>query len=93
MSELNLTKEELFLEIRAMMVKLFELEEEDITPQAQLFTDLDLDSIDAIDMVVQLQKRTGKKISPESFKTVKTVQDVVDAVYALLHAETAGTSA
>lgn len=82
-----MTREELFEEIKAMMIKLFELEEEDITPEANLFTDLDLDSIDAIDMVVQLQKRTGKKIAPEQFKSVKTVQDVVDAVYKLMQTE------
>ena len=38
------------------------------------------DSIDAIDMIVHLQKKTGNKIKPEEFKAVRTVQDVVDAV-------------
>ena len=50
----------------------------------KLYEDLELDSIDAIDMVVQLQKKVGKKIKPEEFKAVRTVQDVVDAVAGLL---------
>ena len=79
-------KEEILAEIKSLLVKQFELEEEQITPEANLFTDLDLDSIDAIDMVVFLQKKTGKKFSPEQFKTVRTVNDVVEVVYQITHA-------
>lgn len=78
-------KEEIYAEVRSMLVKLFEVDEADITPEAKLFEDLDLDSIDAIDMVVHLQKRTGKKFAPEQFKAVRTVQDIVEAVYTLTH--------
>lgn len=56
----------------------------EITLDAQLYQDLELDSIDAIDLVVHLQKLTGKKIKPEEFKTVRSVADVVDAVERLL---------
>ncbi|MDT3662825.1 MAG: acyl carrier protein [Anaerobiospirillum sp.] len=79
-------KDEIFAEIKAMLVKQFELEPEQITLEANLFTDLDLDSIDAIDMVVYLQKKTGKKFSPEQFKTVRTINDVVEVVYQITHA-------
>lgn len=79
-------KDEIFAEIKAMLVKQFELEEEQITLESNLFTDLDLDSIDAIDMVVYLQKKTGKKFSPEQFKTVRTINDVVEVVYQITHA-------
>lgn len=79
-------KDEIFAEIKAMLVKQFELDPEQITPEANLFTDLDLDSIDAIDMVVYLQKKTGKKFSPEQFKTVRTINDVVEVVYQITHA-------
>jgi acyl carrier protein len=65
---------------------LFEVDEEAITPEARLYQDLDLDSIDAIDLVVHLQKLTGKKIKPEEFKSVRSVNDVVDAVERLLAA-------
>ena len=79
-------KDEIFAEIKAMLVNKFELEPEQITLEANLFTDLDLDSIDAIDMVVYLQKKTGKKFSPEQFKTVRTINDVIEVVYQITHA-------
>ena len=73
-------QETLYQEVSALLIKLFELDPEIITPQARLYEDLDLDSIDAVDMVVNLQKKTGHKIKPETFKAVRTVQDIVDVV-------------
>lgn len=52
--------------------------------ESHLYQDLELDSIDAVDSVVRLQKLTGKKIKPEEFKTVRTITDVVEAVAQLL---------
>lgn len=75
-------------EVSALLVKLFEVAPEDIHPEAKLYEDLELDSIDAVDMIVHLQKKTGKKIRPETFKSVRTVQDVVNAVEQLLHETT-----
>ncbi|MBW5891673.1 acyl carrier protein [Pectobacterium polaris] len=77
-------KNEIYQEITGLLVKLFELDTDDIKPESRLYEDLELDSIDAVDMVVHLQKRIGRKISPEIFKSVRTVQDVVDAVEDLL---------
>ena len=68
------------------MVALFDTPPEAITPEACLVEDLDLDSIDAIDLIVKLQELTGRKMKPEDFKTVRTVSDVVDRVYNLIHA-------
>ncbi|HAS1060294.1 TPA: acyl carrier protein [Enterobacter cloacae] len=73
-------QETLYQEVSALLIKLFELDPELITPQARLYEDLDLDSIDAVDMVVNLQKKTGHKIKPETFKAVRTVQDIVEVV-------------
>ncbi|WP_340609684.1 acyl carrier protein [Xenorhabdus bharatensis] len=80
-------KQQIYQEILQLLVKLFELSPEDITPNSRLYEDLELDSIDAVDMVVHLQKKTGRKIKPEAFKSVRTVQDVVDAVEQLLQEE------
>ncbi|MBP1131733.1 acyl carrier protein [Serratia sp. PL17] len=77
-------KQEIYLQIQALLVKLFELDADDIKPESRLYEELELDSIDAVDLVVHLQKTTGKKIKPEMFKSVRTVQDVVDAIDALL---------
>ena len=68
-----------------MLAQLFELDEEDVKPESKLFEELELDSIDAVDLVVKLQKQIGKKILPEDFKSVRTVQDVVDVVDRLVN--------
>ncbi|MCU6681017.1 MULTISPECIES: acyl carrier protein [Leclercia] len=77
-------QESIYQEVTSLLIKLFEIAPEEITPEARLYEDLELDSIDAVDMIVHLQKKTGKKIKPETFKSVRTVQDVVDAVEQLL---------
>ena len=75
-----MTKQEIQDEIINSIAQLFELEVSDIHPESKLYEDLDLDSIDSIDLVVHLQKIAGVKIDPESFKSVRTVADVDDAV-------------
>ncbi len=45
--------------------------------ESNLASDLDVDSIDAIDLVVKIKELTGKQVNPEDFKNVRTVQDVV----------------
>ena len=84
MSEMT-SQEEIFTQLKAIMVDLFEINEVDIRLDASLYDDLDLDSIDAIDMVVRLQAIVGKKIEPEDFKNARIVQDVVDAMHKLIH--------
>ncbi|MDF8329818.1 acyl carrier protein [Aeromonas salmonicida] len=79
-----MTRDDIFAQIKTALVELFEVDEEVITPEARLYQDLELDSIDAIDLVVHLQKLTGKKIKPDEFKSVRSVNDVVDAVERLL---------
>ncbi len=69
-----------YQEIAELLVNLFELSPERIHAEARLYEDLELDSIDAVDMVVHLQKKIGHKINPEQFKMVHTVQDVVNVV-------------
>jgi acyl carrier protein len=76
-------KELILAKLKGFLVDLFEVPEEDITLQARLSEDLDLDSIDAVDLVVKLQELTGQRIKPDEFKSVRTVQDVVDRVYEL----------
>ncbi|MCQ8227289.1 MULTISPECIES: acyl carrier protein [Pantoea] len=82
-----MNKDEIYQEVASLLTSLFEIEPDDIRPDARLYEDLELDSIDAVDMVVHLQKRTGRKIKPETFRAVRTVQDVVDAVDQLMRDE------
>lgn len=79
------SKEEIFSKIVSIFEELFETDPALVTLDANLYGDLDIDSIDAVDLVIELRKMTGKKIQPEDFKSVRTVQDVVDQVYSLLN--------
>ncbi len=79
------SKEDIYLKVVSIFEELFEIEAQKITLEANLYQDLDIDSIDAIDLVVELKNMTGKKMQPEDFRSVRTVQDVVDQVYKLLN--------
>ena len=79
-----MTKNELFDRIVTILHDSFEIEPARITPEARLYDDLDIDSIDAVDLIVQLKPLLGSSLKPEAFKTVRTVQDVVDVVHGLL---------
>jgi len=78
------TKDKVFEMLRTILIEDFEIEADDITHDANLYEDLDLDSIDAVDLVVKLREQTGKKIEPQDFKLVRTVDDVLEAVAKLL---------
>ena len=79
--KLNHSKEEIFNELKTILNELFEVDAAQITLDAKLYEDLDLDSIDAVDLIVRLQTMTGRKFNPEEFKSVRTVSDVVDIIY------------
>ena len=81
------TQADIFAQLKQILIDTFEAEEDAITLDAQLYQDLDIDSIDAVDLVVQLRELTGQKIKPEDFKNVRTVRDVVEAIEALLAAK------
>jgi acyl carrier protein len=78
----NASRDEVFSVLAGYLHELFEVPQGKITLDARLYEDLDLDSIDAVDLVVKLQNYTGKKIDASEFKAVRTVGDVVDRVHA-----------
>jgi acyl carrier protein len=79
------TKEDVYQQLEQILMEDFEIDAEEIKLDANLYQDLDLDSIDAVDLVVKLREITGKKISPDAFKAVRTVEDVVNEVFKLVH--------
>jgi acyl carrier protein len=81
------TREEIFAILRDALVELFELSPERISLNANLYEDLEIDSIDAVDLIDHIKRQTGKKIAAEAFKTVRTVGDVVEAVYQMVNAQ------
>ena len=79
-----MTKEEILDRLREVLVATFQLDPATVTPEANLFTDLDLDSIDAVELAIQLQSITGRRVKAEEFREIRTVQDVVNAVHQML---------
>ena len=79
-----MTKAEIEQKIKDILVSDFEVDAAKLTPDVNLFTDLDLDSIDAVDLVVRLQQAVKKKVNPEDFRKIRTLGDVVDAVEKLV---------
>ncbi|MBO1256749.1 acyl carrier protein [Alteromonas sp. 5E99-2] len=75
---MNAQKEKILEQIKTILVDLFELDEAAIVPEAKLYEDLDIDSIDAVDLLIDLKKTIDVDISSEQFNDVKTIQDVVD---------------
>ena len=74
------SKNEIFDYLVDALNEMFEIDKADITLEANLYEDLDIDSIDAVDLMLKLKDLTGEKISPEDFKNVRTVKDVVTAI-------------
>lgn len=74
------TREEVLSAIADVLVAEFELDRAKLVPEARLFEDLDLDSIDAVDLVVRLQQQTGLKVKAEDFKAIRTLGDVADVI-------------
>ncbi len=79
-----MTDEHILEKLKAILSEAFEISPERVVPEAMLFEELDLDSIDAVDLAIKLQELTGKRIKPEDFKTVRSIGDVVTTVKQLL---------
>ncbi|MDA0911548.1 MAG: acyl carrier protein [Proteobacteria bacterium] len=77
---MNTSKAQIHHELQGIFAELFELDPQNVTLEARLYEDLDLDSIDAVDLIVYLQSKTDKQFKPEEFKSVKTVNDIVTII-------------
>ncbi|HGK7303131.1 MULTISPECIES: acyl carrier protein [Stenotrophomonas] len=84
-----MTKNELLERITSILNDSFDIDPAGIRPESRLYEDLDIDSIDAVDLIVQLKPLLGRNLQPEAFKSVRTVQDIVDVVHALLPGQAA----
>ncbi|MBO4619861.1 MAG: hypothetical protein J5654_07090 [Victivallales bacterium] len=85
-----MTREEIIQHVNAVFVDQFEIEETRLVPDAQLFTDLGLDSLDIVDLLVELHKSIGVALrNNEEIRNVRTLGDVYDFLekYAREHPE------
>ena len=78
------SKEEIFVKLCQILETEFEIDKSLLKEDANLFDDLDLDSIDIVDIAVRLQQYTEKRLSPEEFKQIKTINDIVETLYTLM---------
>ena len=82
-------KQQILDRITVILQESFGIAGERVLPAARLGEDLDIDSIDAVDLIVQLKPLLGRNLQPEAFKAVRTVQDIVDVVHGLLPGQAA----
>lgn len=75
-----MTEQEIQKILTDALVELFEADESKITPETHLYQDLEIDSIDAIDLIDHIKRQTGYKLQAEDFRNVRTVADVIEAV-------------
>ncbi len=79
-----MNREQIYQALSQNLQELFDVAPEKIKPEARLYEDLDIDSIDAVDLIVKMSQLTGKRVEPEMFKSVRTIDDVVSALEAAL---------
>lgn len=72
-----MTRDEILSELQSSLKEMFDIDPKDVTPQANLRDDLDLDSIDAIDLAVRLKTLLGRRVELSVLKELRTVQDVI----------------
>lgn len=82
-----MSRDEVYQHIASYLTESFEVPADKVSPDARLYEDLDLDSIDAVDLIVKLQDLTQQKFRPEDFRAVRTVADVVDRIDAMASAQ------
>lgn len=80
---MNHSKDDILQHINLVLIKLFELDADQLVPEAKLYEDLDIDSIDTIDLLIELKKFVGKNIDPQAFKNASTIDDVANIIHQL----------
>jgi acyl carrier protein len=85
----GMSGDDLYTWVVDLLAEMFELDKSELTADSNLYADLDIDSIDAVDLAVRLKQLTGKRLQPEVFKTIRTIGDVVGALDSLVEEQAA----
>lgn len=83
-----MTHDEVFRDVAKTLVEMFRLDPASVTMNARLVEDLDLDSIDAIDMAAKMQEFTGTRLAESELRRIRTVGDVVEVIQTMLETKT-----
>jgi len=82
-----MTEEEVIVKVNKVFEDYFEIEKERLTPEAHIFTDLGLDSLDIVDLVVALQESFGVNIrSEEKVRDIRVLQDIYNFILSIKNA-------
>ncbi len=71
---------ETFSMVSKVLEREFHFRSDQLHPDTHLIDDLDLDSIDAIDLAVQLEERTGLSFGEDDLKRLRTIRDLVEMI-------------
>lgn len=74
------SREEHFEKLKEVLVKTFEVREDQVTPAAHLVDDLKLDSLDWVDLVIRLEQETGQEITEDELKAIRTIEEILDVI-------------
>ncbi|MDR0500563.1 MAG: acyl carrier protein [Coriobacteriales bacterium] len=75
--------DEVFAKVKKILVNGLKVDEGTVTLEASISEDLGADSLDAVELIMQLEEEFGVEIEPAKAEGLKTVQDIVDAVVSL----------
>ncbi len=84
-----MTREEIIERVNGFLVEEFEVDAADIKPVANLKETLKLDSLDYVDLVVEIESNFGFKVKPEDFQSIHTFQDFYDYIIAKVESSVA----
>lgn len=83
-----MTEQEIIDAINKVFEESFEIEGKRLQPQAHIFNDLGLDSLDIVDLIVALQQSFGVKIrDEEGIRNIRTLQDIYQFIFTIKNAE------
>jgi acyl carrier protein len=63
--------------LKDVLIEEFEVEEDEIVGGANFFVDLDMDSLDAIDLIVMMDKRLNIDLKAEDAQKIRTIDEFV----------------
>ncbi|MCC8111860.1 MAG: acyl carrier protein [Ruminococcus sp.] len=72
-----MTKEEIFEELKELVTDQLGVEDDEVTLEASIQDDLGADSLDLVDLVMEVEEKFGVKISDEDLENIKTIGDIV----------------
>ncbi len=79
-----MTQAQIFEKIRENLVELLGVNPEEVTMEASFLDDLNADSLDIVDLVLQLEKEFNFQIPDDDAELIKTVGDAVRYIEANL---------